>query len=124
MRSPETLPTVSDGRLEVHVLELPPCCPVSKNPRPGSTIMICYRPSGIVLEVGALYAYIHQYQGGLRDEAGTIIIRDMEGMVALIAQQCADAVGVAVSVSADLVIAPKQRMYLMVRKKPEENNNG
>ena len=118
MRLPETLPTNIDGRREVHVLELPPCCPVSKNPRPGSFIMICYRPQGIVLEVGALYAYIHQFRGGLRDETGEIVIRDMEGMIARIAQDCADAVDVPVSVCADLVIAPKQRMLLTVRCKP------
>jgi hypothetical protein len=118
MRLPETLPTSSDGRLESHVLELPPCCPVSKNPRPGSTLTICYRPCGTVLEVGALYAYIHQYKGGLRDALGAIVVRDMEGMVSLIAQHCADAVGVPVSVCAHLVIAPKQRMYVLVRKTP------
>lgn len=120
MRLPETLPTGTDGRRETHILELPPCCPVSKNPRPGSTIMIVYYPNGVVLEVGALYAYIHQFRGGLKDDTGEIVIRDMEGMVSRIAQDCADAVGVAVNVCADLVIAPKQRMYLVVRKKPQE----
>lgn len=118
MRLPDALPTLNDGRREVHILELPPCCPVSKNPRPGSTLLICYKPQESVLEVGALYAYIHQYRGGLRDATGAIIIRDMEGMISRIAQDCANAVGVPVSVCADLVIAPKQRMYLVVRKKP------
>lgn len=118
MRLPEVLPTVSDGRMEAHIIELPPCCPVSKNPRPGSIIIICYRPQGSVLEVGALYAYIHQYKGGLKDETGTLIIRDMEGMVGLIAEHCAQVVGVPVSVCAQLVIAPKQAMYLLVRSKP------
>lgn len=118
MRLPDALPTINDGRREVHILELPPCCPVSKNPRPGSTLMIVYRPQESVLEVGALYAYVHQYRGGLRDATGALIIRDMEGMVSLIAQHCADAVRVPVSVCADLVIAPKQRMCLFVRKKP------
>ena len=120
MRLPEALPTISDGRLEVHIMELPPCCPVSKNPRSGSMLTICYRPREKVLEVGALYAYIHQYKGGLRDVTGAIIIRDMEGMVSRIAQDCSQVLGVPVSVSAYLVIAPKQHMYLLVRKKPEE----
>lgn len=117
MRLPEVLPTAQDGRMEAHIIELPPCCPVSKNPRPGSTLTICYRPVGSVLEVGSLYAYIHQYKGGLRDETGTLVVRDMEGMISLIAAHCAQALRVPVSVCAQLVIAPKQAMYVLVRSK-------
>src|SRR5258708_4596984 len=81
--------------------------------------MICYRPQAVVLEVGSLKAYIHQYKGGLRDETGAIIVRDMEGMISQIAQHCANAARVPVGVCANLVIMPKQQMYLLVRKKPE-----
>lgn len=118
MRLPEVLPTVRDGRRETHMLDVPPCCPVSKNPRPGSQLMIVYSPQGAVLEVGALYAYLHQYRGGLRNEQGDILVRDMEGLISRVAQDCANAVGVPVSVCADLIIAPKQRMLVFVRKTP------
>jgi hypothetical protein len=91
---------------------------VSKNPRPGSTITICYQPAGHVLEVGALFAYIHQYKGGLRDEQGELLVRDMEGMIARIAQDCATTLGVPVRVIAQLVIAPKQEMRVRVSAQP------
>ena len=90
MRLPETLPTVEDGRMEAHILDVPPCCPVSKNPRPGSKLIIRYKPAGKVLEVASLYAYLHQYKGGLRDESGNLLVRDMEGMISLIAQHCSE----------------------------------
>lgn len=114
MRLPETLPTVEDGRMEAHILDVPPCCPVSKNPRPGSKLIIRYKPAGKVLEVASLYAYLHQYKGGLRDESGNLLVRDMEGMISLIAQHCSEALGVPVRVRAMLAIAPKQEMRLSV----------
>lgn len=98
----------------MHILDLPACCPVSKNPRPGSKLFIRYRPVGNVLEVGSLYAYIHQYRGGLRDEQGTLLIRDMEGMISLIARHCSEALGVPVQVRAKLAIAPKQEMRISI----------
>lgn len=117
MRSLETLPCQSQ-HLEIHQLEVPSCCPVSKNPRPGSMVMICYRPAGFVVDVLTFPAYIRGFQGGLKDEQGNLLIRDMEAMIARLALDCANVVGVAVSVWAKLVIAPKQDMYLLVRRKP------
>lgn len=114
MRLPAVLPSVQDGRRELHVLDLPPCCPVSKNPRPGSKLVIRYKPCGLVLEVGALYAYIHQYKGGLRDEAGTLLVRDMEGMVSMIRQHCSEVLGVPVQVKATLLLAPRQEMRVVL----------
>ena len=105
--------------LEIHLLDIPSCCPVSKNPRPGSVIAIIYRPQANVLEVGALAAYIHQYKGGLKDEHGAIVVRDMEGMVSRIAQDCANAAQTTVAVLAYLHIVPRQRMFLMTEKIPE-----
>lgn len=117
MRLPTTV-TSQSGQLEAHTLAIPPCCPVSRNPRPGSTLTICYRPCGASLEVAALYAYIHQFDGGLKDESGTVIVRNMEEMIQRIATDCATATGVPVGVTANLVIAPRQAMYLLVRAKP------
>lgn len=119
MRLPEALPTVTDGRMETHILDVPPCCPVSKNPRPGSKLIIRYKPAGKVLEVGALYAYLHQYKGGLKDESGNLIVRDMEGMISLITQHCSEVLGVPVQVRANLVIAPKQFMRLLFESKEQ-----
>jgi NADPH-dependent 7-cyano-7-deazaguanine reductase QueF len=107
---------------EQHTLELPPCCPVSKNPRPGSQITITYKPQGKVLEVGSLFAYIHSFKGGLRDENGNLLVRDMEGMVQRIAQDCAICVGTKVKVVADLQMVPRQRMRLEIEVVPEEIN--
>lgn len=118
MRLPETMDNVSGCQFEAHILDLPECCPISKNPRPGSTITICYRPDAFKLEVIALRAYISQYRGGLRDEQGEIIVRDMEGMIARIAADCARVVCVPVRVFASLIVRPQQVMRLLARGYP------
>lgn len=99
---------------EQHVLEIPPCCPVSKNPRPGSTITISYFPCGRSLEIASLYAYIHTFVGGLRDEQGELVVRDMEGMLMAIAQHCAQVLGQRVTLEADLQLLPRQQMKFTV----------
>lgn len=104
--------------LEQHTLAVPPCCPVSKNPRPGSTVTILYRPRGCSLEVANLIAYIHSFRDGLYDEQGQFVVRDMEGMIQRIATDAAQALGVAVHVHAKLVIVPKQEVKLKVRGYP------
>ncbi len=114
---PKILPsTLPSGVVlqECHTLALPPCCPVSKNPREGSTISISYEPVTCVLEVASLFAYIHQFVGGLRDGAGELVVRDMEGMIAKIAMDCSQVLGVSVEVQADLMLLPKQEMKLKV----------
>lgn len=122
MRLPATLPNGSPTRrIETHEFALPvACCPRSKNPRPGSVIRIVYRPRGAVLEVGQLWAYVAQYKGGLRDEQGQLVVRDMEGMVGHIAQDCADVLAVPVRIYARIELAPMQRMYLRDRATPKE----
>lgn len=116
---PSTLP--SDIVLqECHILALPSCCPVSKNPRPGSTITISYEPANFVLEVGSLFTYIHQFVGGLRDDAGELVVRDMEGMIARIAMDCSQVLGVCVEVVANLTILPKQEMRVCVVIDPKK----
>lgn len=103
---------------EQHVLELPPCCPVSKNPRPGSVITISYEPCGRSLDIISLYAYIHRFVGGLHNEQGELIVRDMEGMLMAIAEHCAQLLGQTVTLEADLVLLPKQRMKFKVEVQP------
>ena len=114
---PETLKVQINERRchsahETHTLPLPVCCPRSKNPRPGSTIAIAYEPQEHHLEVASLKAYIQSYQGG-RGE-----VRAMEAMIQQICQDCADAVGVRVEVTADLVIEPGQKMKLVCSSLP------
>lgn len=91
---------------ETHILQIPVCCPVSDNPRPGSELEIEYTPGETVLEVVSLRAYVDSYQGGRGD------VRSMEGMIQQITQDCANVLGRAVWVRANLVIEPGQRMRL------------
>ena len=102
--------------IERHILDIPPCCPVSGNPLLGSTITIIYRPQAVVLDVIPLPSYIRQFVGGLRGKDGMIEVRDMEAMIQRIASDCCAALGVAVRVSAFLVLWPHdQRMIIKAR---------
>lgn len=115
MKQLQTVPNTTDGTmLEQHILDIPVCCPVSKNPRSGSTITISYYPVGQSLEVASLIVLIHSFKGGLYDDTGQLIVRDMEGMVQRIAQECARLLSIPVTVEADLQILPRQRMKLTV----------
>jgi len=89
-----------------HILELPPCCPVSSNPLPGSKIFISYTPDKYLLEVISLRKYIDSYQGGKG------AIRSMEGMLQAITKDCALAVQVAVTIESELFINPNQQIRL------------
>jgi 7-cyano-7-deazaguanine reductase len=91
-----------------HILLLPPCCPVSHNPKAGSQIRICYRPKDKTLEVYSLHAYVQEFVDGHAD--GT---RNMEAMIQKIAFDCANVLGVAVTVYANLVLDPEQQMNLV-----------
>jgi NADPH-dependent 7-cyano-7-deazaguanine reductase QueF len=86
-----------------HILDLPPCCPVSGNPQPGSTLTIRYCPAATVLEVYGLAAHIKRFIGGSPDG-----IRNMETMIQQIALDCAAMINVPVSVRADLVLDTQQ----------------
>ena len=98
----------------VHTLEIARYCPVSHNPLPGSTLTIRYRVGECLLEVYALKAYVEAYRGGHTD--GT---RNMEAMVQQIARDCAAALGVTVSVQADLLLHPEQQMRIRVTAAPK-----
>lgn len=97
---------------EIHCLSLPRCCPVSGNPQPGSEIKISYEPNGRCLEVAALRTYLDSYVGGRGP------VRSMEGMIQQIADDTAKTLGVMVTVEADLIIEPSQRMGLLCRGWP------
>lgn len=106
-----------------HIVDVPPCCPVSGNPKIGSTLRVSYLPTaGVVVPVEALAEMVSEYVGGFGR------IRAQEEMIQSIAQRCADAVSVPVRVRADLAIAPPfggddQRMIVTARAKPETSHD-
>jgi hypothetical protein len=87
---------------ETHTVPLPPCCPVSNNPRPGSVLIIEYEPQTRVLEVYSLRNLVRQFQGGFPGIGKYPAERNMEGMIQLIGQMCADALAVQVKARAIL----------------------
>jgi len=102
----------------VHEAALPVCCPVSQNPRAGSVVCVAYAPTaGVVLPVEDFAAMVAEYIGGLGS------IRGMEEMIQDIAKRCVATVQVAVTVQADLIIAPPfggdvQKMLVLVEARP------
>lgn len=116
----KTLPNNPSGQrmFMQHTVAIPACCPVSKNPRPGSTLTVCYRAAQQVLEVAALYAYLHRFVGGLRMADGSYEVRDMEGLLLRVASDCAQALGVPVRLSAHLFLLPRQEVRAVVRGYP------
>ena len=100
----DTMPNTGPATItrQTHCIPLPSMCPVSGNPQPGSQITIAYTPAACFLEVYSVASYLDRYIGGWRRDG--IIIRDMEQTIQTIASDCARALGVAVDVSADLVL--------------------
>jgi hypothetical protein len=100
--------------LEIHELAMPAgCCPRSKNPMQGSKIYIGYL-SKHCLEVGSIYRSLHSFVGGLKDEQGELLIRDMEGMVCAVADEAARTLKTFTVVYARLDIRPKQIVHMVV----------
>lgn len=89
---------------ESHTVALPPCCPISGNPQAGSTLRITYRPTVRVLEVYSLVQLVGRFKGGWKGTERYPAERNMEGMIRMLAQMAADALGTPVSVRADLVL--------------------
>lgn len=83
-----------------HSTPLPQCCPVSKNPLPGSKLTVCYRPDDVVFPVEDLAAFVAEYVGGRGD------IRGMEEMIQELVVRVRDVVQVPVRAFADLLIKP------------------
>jgi NADPH-dependent 7-cyano-7-deazaguanine reductase QueF len=90
--------------LETHTIELPPCCPISGNPQPGSTLTLSYRPAGWCIEVYSLRQLVDRFRGGWKGTDRYPAERNMEGMIALVAQMAADALNVRVRGRAALVL--------------------
>lgn len=108
-----------------HSFDLPPMCPVSGNPRPGSVLHVRYRAAQWFLEIETLGRYIESYIGG--KQAGSVFVRDMEQTIQQIARDCAASVLVPVIVHADLLIADNpddrttvRRYHVVARCKPEK----
>lgn len=97
---------------ESHSLDLPVCCPISHNPRPGSRITISYIPGDSFIEVASLKRYIDSYIGGKGE------IRSMEGMLQQIAQDCSNAIKATVKIVAELVILPNQQVRIQCKAYP------
>jgi hypothetical protein len=100
---------VSDHRVAsrtvTNTIALPSsCCPVSGNPRAGSTLNLIYQPKKWVVEVYSLRELTQRFVGGFEATEHYPAERNMEGMVELIAQMVADAVDVDVSFSASIVL--------------------
>ena len=103
----KTLPNRHEAvaTVQIHILDLPQCCPFSGNPQSGSTIEIRYTPVSKHIEVYSLRDYIASYIGGKKcPDSGKLIEREMEGMIQRIAIDCATAASVPVSVVAHLVL--------------------
>jgi hypothetical protein len=98
-----TMPSSSVAQVR-HKVSLPVCCPISKNPREGSTLTVVYQPAGSVLEVYSVVSVVNLFRGGFPGRGPYRAERNMEGMVDLLARMAADAVGVPVRVQADLVL--------------------
>lgn len=111
---PNTFPDVA--LFQRHILPLPSCCPVSGNPQPGSEITIVYRATEKFLEVYSLRKYIDSYIDG--HPSG---VRDMEGMIQQIAQDCSIAVKTYVRVDATIILQNKDRMHLTAKARPPKN---
>jgi hypothetical protein len=88
-----------------HTVALPPCCPVSENPRAGSALTLSYLPAGWCLEVYSLRHLIQgEFAGGFKGKGRYAPERNMEGMITHLAQMAADALAVRVRYDARLVL--------------------
>jgi hypothetical protein len=78
-----------------HGIKLPPLCPVTGNPQPGSSLKIHYTPLERLLDVFGLEAVIAEY-------AGHQEVRDIEYMVQHLARRFSDTLACEVSLVADV----------------------
>lgn len=74
-------------------------CPVSGEPQPSSTITIIYEAGTLLLETKSLHSYLASFAGENRYN-----VRDLEETVQLIAQECANTLGVQVIAQAYYVL--------------------
>ncbi|GAB4124400.1 MAG: hypothetical protein Fur005_34190 [Roseiflexaceae bacterium] len=84
-------------------------CPISGEPQTGSTLRISYQAAALLLETRALRRYLASFAG--ENPHG---VRDLEEAAQRIALDCANAVGVAVTVSADYRLAQGSMLVQVV----------
>lgn len=110
----QTQPNTQRGvfTLEAHVIPFSDLCPFSHNPQEGSHLIILYRPERTFLEVYALEAYVNDYKGGRG------AVRDMEGMIQQVAQDCANALDTCVTVGAVIRRHDGNTMLVMSQTMP------
>lgn len=97
---------------EWHILPFSGMCPFSGNPQAGSQLAILYCPERTFLEVYALNAYVQDYKDGRGD------VRDMEGMIQSVAQDCANALDTGVTVGAFIRLHDGSAMTVMCQAMP------
>lgn len=97
---------------EWHILPFSDMCPFSHNPQVGSYLSILYQPERTFLEVYTLEAYVNDYKGGRGD------VRDMEGMIQRVAQDCANVLDTGVCVGAMIRLHDGNTMIVMARAMP------
>lgn len=95
-----------------HVVTVPALCPATGNPQAGSTVTVTYLPGTRLLELYSLTAYVHSY-------VGHQTVRDIEHFAQALAQDCADALGVAVCVRAHFVLHIDQVVKLRIKATPQ-----
>ncbi|HYF06161.1 MAG TPA: hypothetical protein VD970_00960 [Acetobacteraceae bacterium] len=101
-------PLVASQRESLKI-DLPPCCPVSGNPQPGSVLTLDYEPAAEVLESYSVSPVVRQFIGGFRGRGRYAPVRDLEGMLRTLVQMAADALEVPVLGTADLVLDTGQK---------------
>lgn len=116
MKSTRTCRTDTDTHVS-HSVSLPECCPISCNPRPGSELVIHYRPNGLVLPVEDLSSWIEEYVGGHPDG-----VREMETIIQDLAERVSKSIEASVTAVANLRISPpfggaEQGMRVVVKAK-------
>jgi 7-cyano-7-deazaguanine reductase len=89
---------------QTHIVALPPLCPVSGNPKKGSVLSLTYQPIDEALEVYSLHRLLRRFEGGWPGTLHYPAARDLEGALRLIAQMCAHALAVPVTLHAAIVL--------------------
>jgi len=84
-------PKISKISKQVHEVTVPPLCPKTANPIPGSTLTISYVPDEKLLEVYSLNEYIASFVGSNE-------VRDLELLTQIVARDCHGILGVNVVV--------------------------
>lgn len=97
-----TLKTVPNPKIvrmirQVHEVTIPPLCPKTGNPVEGSKLTIIYSPKDKLLEVYSLRDYVASFDNSKE-------VRDIEHLAQVVARDCAEVLGVKVSVIGKFVL--------------------